>query len=259
MADGRIVTGDLLAGTSRVLLASATGRSLRGLFWDHRTDLVWAAGSAGSAGHVYAVHGRTGAIVKDVVVPGAAFLNDLVVTRRAVWVTDSRVDRLTRIALDRGGRPTGAGPTFLALGGAWPRYNGTDINANGIRQLPDGSLVLNSSKAGGLWQVQRATGVARSIPVTGGRLTSGDGLEIRGDVLYDVRGTGGNEVAVLRLHRRRGGWEARFKDDLTDSTLDVPSTATLAGGWLWAVNARFGVASPDKAKYWITRLPARHR
>jgi hypothetical protein len=35
----------------------------------------------------------------------------------------------------------------------------------------------------------------------------------------------------------------------------VPSTATAAGGSLWAVNARFGVASPGTASYWITRLP----
>lgn len=258
VSDGRIVTGDLIAGTSSVLLAGASGRSLRGLQWDGRTGLVWAAGALGSAGHVYAVHGRTGAIVADIVVPGATFLNDLVVTPRAVWVTDSFVDRLARIPLDGRGRPTGAAPTFLALSGAWPRFNGKDFNANGIRQLPDGSLVLNNSKAGGLWQVPRATGVARPIPVTGGQLTSGDGLEISGNILYDVRGTGGNEVALLRLHRHRSGWVARLADDLTDSTLDVPSTASLAGGWLWAVNARFGVASPGTATYWITRLPARH-
>jgi hypothetical protein len=259
LADGRIVTGDLRAGTSTLLLRGATGRQLRGLKRDPRTNLVWAAGNVGTVGHVWAVHGRTGKVVADVVVPGAVFLNDLVVTERAVWVTDSRRDRLTRIPLRRGGDPGDAAPAFLALGGAWPRYNGTDINANGIRQLPDGSLILNNSKAGGLWQVPRATGAARRIPVSGGpQLTAGDGLEIDGNVLYNVRGTGGNQVSVLRLHRSDGGWAARWKDQLTDSDLDVPSTATLAGGWLWAVNARFGVASPETARYWITRLPAVH-
>lgn len=259
VADGRIVTGDLLAGTSSVLLAGAMGRSLRGLKWDPRTGLVWAVGGLGATGKVYAVDGRTGAVVANITVPGAKFLNDLVVTRRSVWVTDSFVDRLTRISLDHGGAPSGTAPTFVALRGAWPAGNGKDYWANGIRQLPDGSLVLNNSKVGGLWQVQRSTGVARSIPVTGGRLTSGDGLEIRDGVLYDVSGTGGNEVAVLRLHRHRGGWRARLEDDLTAPTLDVPSTATLAGGWLWAVNARFDtVPDPKTAKYWITRLPARH-
>ena len=259
LADGRIITGDLLAATSSVLLAGATGRSLRGLKWDPRTGLVWAVGSLGSTGKVYAVHGRTGAVVADVTVSGAKFLNDLVVTSRAVWVTDSYVDRLTRIDLHHGGTPGGVAPAYVPLRGAWPAGNGKDIAANGIRQLPDGSLVLNNTTAGGLWQVDRATGIARPIRVTGGpAITSGDGLEIRGDLLYNVRPTGGNDVAVLRLHRGHGRWEARWRDDLTDPTLDTPSTATLAGGWLWAVNPRFGtVPDPKTAKYWITRLPAR--
>ena len=37
----------------------------------------------------------------------------------------------------------------------------------------------------------------------------------------------------------------------------MPSTATFAAGSLWAVNARFGIASPDTAPFWVTRLPAR--
>jgi hypothetical protein len=64
-------------------------------------------------------------------------------------------------------------------------------------------------------------------------------------------------VSVVRLARVRGGsWKGTWVTALTDRTLDVPSTATLAGGWLWAVNARFGVASPDTATYSITRLDA---
>ena len=64
-------------------------------------------------------------------------------------------------------------------------------------------------------------------------------------------------MAVLRLSRTRSGWTATWVTALTDPSLDVPSTATLAGPWLWAVNARFGVPSPGTASYWITRLPAR--
>ncbi|HET7397084.1 MAG TPA: hypothetical protein VFJ94_01080 [Intrasporangium sp.] len=105
-----------------------------------------------------------------------------------------------------------------------------------------------------------ATGRTTAIPVSGGPgITSGDGLELDGRVLYNVRGTGTDAVSVLLLRRTDDGWAARWAGQLTDDTLDVPSTATLAGRWLWAVNARFGVASPDTASYWITRLPARHR
>jgi len=260
LADGRIVAGDLLTGTSSTLLAGSAGRALRGLFWDERTNLVWAAGNVGSVGHVWAVDGTTGAVVQDTVVPGAAFLNDLVVTTDTVWVTDSRIvpDRLTALALTAGGAPTGAAPTFLPLGGDWPAGDGTAVNANGIRALADGSLILNNSRVGGLWQVDPTTGAASAIPVSGGPgITAGDGLELDGSTLYNVRGSGQNEVSVLELVPVGSTWAARWRGARTDETLDVPSTATLAGGWLWAVNARFGVASPGTASYWITRLPAR--
>jgi hypothetical protein len=255
MADGRIVTGDLRRATSRVLLPAAAGRAIRGMQLDRRTRLLWATGNVGTVGHVWAVSTRTGRVVRDVTVPGAQFLNDLVVSRRAVWVTDSRVDRLTRIALTRCGAPTSAAPTFLALTGAWPTTG--DTRANGVRQLSRGHLVLDHSTAGGLWDVSTRTGVARAIPVRGTTLVGGDGVERRGSTLWVVRGTDDASVAQLRLQHRRGGWTARFQSRLTDPTLDVPSTATFAGGYLWAVNARFGVASPETASYWITRLRPR--
>jgi hypothetical protein len=258
LADGRIVTGNLLTGSVRTLLPGVTGRQLRGLYWDPRSNLVWAAGNVGTEAHVWAVNARSGTVVRDIEVPGAVFLNDLVVTRKAVYVTDSRVDRLTVIALGRAGRPGAAGPSFVPLSGEWPSYDGRTVNANGIRELPDGSLVLNNSDVGGLWHVDPATGVATEIPVSGGPgIVSGDGLERRGSLLYNVRGSGPKEVAVVRLSRSGSGWRATWVTALTDETLDVPSTATVAGAWLWAVNARFGVTAPETASYWITRLPTR--
>jgi hypothetical protein len=259
MADGRIVTGDLRRRTSRVLLAGETGRRIRGMQRDRRSGLLWATGNVGEVSHVWAVSTRTGAVVRDYTVSDAEFLNDLVITRRAVWVTDSRVDRLTRIALTRWGAPTSAAPTFLALTGEWPA-GGEATRANGIRRLSRNHLVLDHSTAGGLWDVDTRSGAVRRIPVTGVTLTGGDGLERRGRTLWVVRGTTDrNSVTQLRLQRRQGAWTARFRAQLTDRTLDVPSTATYAGGRLWEVNARFGVASPETADYWITPLRPRRR
>lgn len=260
VASGAIVTGDLLGGPVTTLLPAATGRSLRGLYWDGRTGLVWTVGNLGSDSHLWAVDDTTGAVVSDTKIPGAIFLNDLVVTSDAVYVTDSRVDRLAVIPLGPGGTPPPPGtvPTFVELSGDWPAYDGTNLNANGIRQLPDGSLVLNNSHVGGLWNVDPVTGDTTEIPVKGGPgIISGDGLEIDGDVLYNVRGSGPNQVAVVLLSPAGSGWTAKWVGARKDTTLDVPSTATVAGGWLWAINARFGVANPDSANYWITRLPAR--
>jgi len=84
LADGRILTGDLLRGEPSTLLPGAAGRQVRGLYYDHRSRLVWAVGNLGDVAHIWAVRSRTGDVVEDVVVPGARFLNDLVVTKRSV-------------------------------------------------------------------------------------------------------------------------------------------------------------------------------
>jgi streptogramin lyase len=255
LADGRIWTGDLSRGTGRQLLAGVTGRALRGMQYDARTGLLWATGQDGSTGIVLAVDARTGTVKHQFTVPGAVFLNDLVVTRKAVWVTDSRVDRLTRLPLDRKGRPTGS-QGYLPLGGVWPTPEG--IRANGIRDLPDGSLILDNSTAGGLWRVDPKTAEVSSIPVTGGPgIVAGDGLERDGKTLYVVRGSGQQEVSVLELRRERGTWTAIWVKALTSPALDVPSTATLVKRTLWAVNARFGVTDPATASFSIVPLPTR--
>ncbi|MFC7619236.1 superoxide dismutase [Microlunatus sp. GCM10028923] len=258
LADGAVVAGDLRTGRLQPLWPGEPGRAIRGMSFDHRTGLLWIAGQIGTDGWVWAIHAWTGAVVKAVPVPGAAFLNDLVITRSAVWVTDSRLapDRLTKIELRRNGKPADAAPIFLPLGGAWPAGNGTAVNGNGIRELPDGNLLLNNSAVGGLWQVDPRTGDTRAVPVHGGPgITAGDGLLIEGRTIYVVRGSGPAEVSVLTLDRDHGAWAARWRGARTAASLDVPSTATLAGGALWAVNARFGVPDPGTAEYWITRLP----
>lgn len=259
LGDGRIWAGDLRTGEGRVLLPGQAGRSLRGMQVDPRTRLLWVAGNEGATGIVLAVDTRTGEVVRRVVVPDAAFLNDLVVTRRAVWVTDSRVDRLTRVPLARGGLPTGGDLRFLPLRGDWATPEG--IRANGIRQLPDGRLVVVNSAAATLYAVSPWTGVAEAMPVSGGPgLTGGDGLVLRGKRLYVVRGSGQNDISVLRLHRTREGWTATWRGELTDPALSVPSTATLARGRLWAVNARFGVVpDPAAASYTVVGLDPRPR
>ncbi|MFV0457922.1 MAG: hypothetical protein ACK5MT_04005 [Actinomycetales bacterium] len=260
LADGRIVVADPQVASTSTLLPGEPGRQLRGLFHDARTGLVWAAGNLGSQGYVWAVDGSTGAVVAAIQVPGALFLNDLVVTRDAVWVTDSRVDRLTVIHLDSGGRPTDDAPDFVQLTGQWPAGDGNAINANGIRALPDGTAVLNNSRVGGLWNLDPRTGRVQAIAVIGGPgISGGDGLDLRGATLFNVRGSGAGEISVLRIRRGAHGWRAHWCGSLTDPRLDVPSTAVVTGNTLWAVNARFGTPDPATADYWVTPLQVRAR
>jgi hypothetical protein len=90
--------------------------------------------------------------------------------------------------------------------------------------------------------------------VGGPGITGGDGLERSGRTLYVVRGSGRQEVSVLKLRHDRNGWTAYWTGRLTSPALDVPSTATLVGRTLWAVNARFGVADPATADFAVIPL-----
>lgn len=256
VADGRIWKGSLRTGAGAVLVPAVVGRSLRGLYFDGRTRLVWAVGAQGDTGLVLAIDARTGQVRRQYAVPGAVFLNDLVISRGVVWVTDSQVDRLVGLPLTASGAPADAPARIVPLTGDWPSPTG--LKANGIRALPDGDLILNNSTAGGLYAVSPATGVATSIPVRGAfPVVSGDGLLVQGTRVYNVRGSGGAGVQVLDLVRKAGRWYATGRGEITDPSLDVPSTATLNGSHLYAVNARFGVADPTSAAYYVTELARR--
>ena len=124
----------------------------------------------------------------------AALAFIVVVTREAVYVTDSGRDALVVLPLGRDGRPTG-GVEQLPLTGDYVQPTG--FGANGIRALPGGDLVVVSG--GVLYAVDASTGVADVIEVSGRQLSGGDGLELRGRTLYVVNGYGGDEVVVLRL------------------------------------------------------------
>ncbi len=257
MVDGRIWTGSLKTGAGHLLTPGITGRALRGMEWDPRSGLLWATGQDGSTGIVLAVDSSTGAVKYRMEIPGAVFLNDLTVEPNAVWVTDSRVDRLTRIALrDATGARTGQ-INYFPLTGSWP-VTGSGNGANGIETLWDGSLLLNNSTAGGLYRVNVHTGVAATLPIRRGPgITGGDGLERKGHTLFVVRGNKNaqNSVEQLKLHHTaKKGWRATWRKSLTSPQLDVPSTATYVNHTLWAVNARFGVANPETASFQIVPL-----
>lgn len=255
MNGGSILAGSLVTGATRTLTPGVTGRALRGMVYDPRTRLLWTAGTQGTGGVVLAVDARSGAVRATYLVPDAGFLNDVTLAEGALWVTDSLVNRLTRIPLTPGGQPAGS-PTFLPLTGAWPVVQG--FGANGIRTLLDGTLLLNNSTAGGLWRVDPATGETSAVPIKGGALTSGDGLELAGNTAYVVRGNNDASVTTLQLgYGRAGAVTAKFVGLIGSAGLDVPSTTSRDGKSLWTINARFGVATPNAAEYWITRLPTR--
>jgi len=192
----------------------------------------------------------TGRLLRTYEFPTAGFINDLVITRNAVYATDSNNAQLAVVPLGRFGRlPAPSAATLLPLGGEFVLASG--FNNNGI-VARNGWLIAVQSKTGILYRIDPKTGDARKI-VTTYVATNGDGLALRNGKLYVVRNQN-NLVAVLNLGSDL--LSATLVGEITSpGNLEVPTAATFALDKLWVVNARFGTPNPETADYWITRLP----
>lgn len=227
-ANGAIYAADVRTGRGRVLVPGAEGQSTVGITY-HR-GLIWAAG--GRSGVVRVHDARSGRLVRSWAVPGSVMLNDVVATDRAVYVTDSATPQLTVIPLGERGRLP-AEPTVLPVTGV--QYQAEGANLNGIVAYGR-TLVTVQSNTGKLFRLDPRTAAATEIPVDGGPLLNGDGLEQANGKLY-VNRNRDNLIAEVKLNRRLTA--AVVTGTFTDPQFDIPSTSTYVAGYLWAVNARF--------------------
>jgi hypothetical protein len=257
--DGTIRKGDLRTGAGAVLAAGAPGHAAAGIAYETGRNRIWVAGGGPQLvgiGDVRVYDASSGALLATYQPPGVGLLNDVAVTRDAVYVTDSGFPQLVVIPLTQDGAlPPPSAATILPVGGDWVQTPGVNpvpfINMNGI-VAEDGVLIVAQSSTGKLFRVDPATGAADELELGGVNLGYPDGLELLGHTLYVVRPFQ-NRVTVVSLGARLTG--GVVLGDLTDPTLDIPSTATVAAGRLWAVNLRFTTPVTPTTPYWITQLP----
>ena len=227
-------------------LEASAGEVIVGLDYERSANRRWAAG--GPTGEVRAYDAATGELLETYTF-GPGFLNDVVVTEDAVYVTNSNVQELEVIPLPADGSLPDPDDAFaLPLTGELEFQTG--FNANGIVAF-EGWLILVQSNTGLLFRVDPATGVADTIELGGASVSFGDGLELRGSTLFVVRNQL-EQVAVVKL--RDGAASGRLVDTLTNPALDIPTTTALVAGRLWTVNARFGTPVTPATPYALTRL-----
>ena len=266
LADGAIFRAKARTGEGKVLAEGATGRVAAGLDFDRRRDLLWVVG--GPTGEIRAQDARTGDVVATYEFPSATprFLNDVVVTRDAVYATDSSNQELAVIPLRHGhghgksqggghghghGLPPASAATTLPLTGDVVFQEG--FNLNGI-VASHHMLISVQSNTGLLFRIDPTTGESTTIDLHGTLLTGGDGLELDGRLLYVGRNQG--EVDAVKLDR--GLTTGDLVATITDPSFDVPTTVALARHSLWVINARFGITVTPDTTYSITRVDALH-
>lgn len=245
LADGTIYVGDVETGSVKVLVPGASGRSAVGV--EVRGPFLWVAGGATGRAWVFR---RDGQLVRTYVLEPGGFVNDVVVTHRAAYFTDSFSPTLYRVPIVDG-RPLGPGSVEARpLSGDITYQEG--FNANGIDVVRGtGSMVMVQSNTGMLFRV-RPSGRTRAIDLGRAKVSSGDGVVVRGHDVYVVQNFL-DKVAKVRLSADLGS--GRVVSRTTHPAFDVPTSADLFEGHLLLVNARFTTPAAPETRYWITSIP----
>ena len=238
---GAVLRLDARTGETETVVAGGPGRAAIGLKFDHRKRLFVAGGPTGKA---FVYDSRSGEELAQFQLsePGEpTFVNDVVLTRRAAYFTDSRRSAIYAVDTRLRGARTIELPDI-------PTEEGN--NLNGIAATRDGETLLAvQANAGRLWNIDPAAGTAVEVDLGGADLTNGDGLLLKGRTLYAVQNRL-NQIAVVRLDEELTTGSVVTTISSTD--FDVPTTIAFLRGELYAVNARFGTTDPEPAPYWVT-------
>ncbi len=244
--DGSVYRANARTGTGEILVPGrpqergAYGLKLKG-------GHLYVAGGPYGSGYVYDARTGADAGAHQFVAEDEGFVNDVIVTRKAAYFTDSRNQSL--YVYPRGKRARQ--PFVLPITGDFAYTPARDdIDANGIAATRNGkTLILVQSNTGKLFTADPKTGATRLIDAP--LVPNGDGILLRGKTLYVVQNRL-NTIAVLRLDRKLRS--ARLVTELTDADFDVPTTVAALGRKLYAINARFGAPMTPETTYNVVKV-----
>jgi hypothetical protein len=246
--DGDIYRVSLRTGEGKVL-SQGPGTPSLGLKIDERGRLFVSGGTGGNA---RVIDTRTGDVLKSYTLQtGNTFINDVVLTGRSAWYTDSRNPVLFKLPLGkRGGLPAEA--VRVPITGDFVQSQDTNVNANGIAETPDGrALIVVQSNTGLLFRVTY-DGVASKIDLGTESVPGGDGLWLRGGTLYVVQ----NRLNVITKIKLTGdGRKGTVVSRTGNPAFDVPTTIAEYGKRFYLPNARFTTPPTPDTTYNAVAVP----
>jgi sugar lactone lactonase YvrE len=249
--DGDIYQVDLKTGEGEVI-SQGPGTPATGLKSDRGKRLFVAGASSGTARVVSTSTGETLATYQ-LGTPGSTFVNDVVLTRKAAWFTDSQAAVLYKLPIGKAhALPAPEDVETLPLTGEWSQPAG--FGANGITRTPDHQAFLVAhSTLGQLFRVDAATGEAVGVDLGGASVSNGDGLLTKGNRVYVVRNQL-NRVDVFELVP--DGASGEFVRTISSQAFDVPTTVARFGSRLYLPNARFNTTPTPSTTYTAVQVPA---
>ncbi len=244
---GAIYKGNLRTGEGEILVPP-TGKPVSGLSYDSRTDYLYAA-----TGFLDLVNGvitdqgvivydaSSGDVIAEIGFGDNAALNDCLVTRRAVYCTDSFNPNLYKLVLGKGGRiPSNPVVEVIHM----PDFEMTGLfNANGLVGNFNGKqLVIVNIDSGVLYLVDTASGEAIPVKIKGDEqlFPDGDGLYLHGRTLYIMQNFS-NKIAVVKLSKnfKRGKFIKNLPGEGEINPLDIATSIIGYRNGIYAINTHF--------------------
>jgi streptogramin lyase len=246
---GQVLEIDTETGALEEAVPAREGHAAIGLKYDRRQDRLFVSG--GPTGKAFVYDAGSGAELAAFQLTAAGqptFVNDVVLTRKAAYYTDSLQPVIYAVERDL----SGVRPIVLT---GFPMAEGN--NLNGIEAAKKGRVLLAiQGNEGVLWRIDPATGSFAAVDLHGAELTNGDGLLLLRKRTLLVVQNRLNQIAVVKLDRGLGS--GRVVRTITHPDFDVPTTVARKRGSLYLPNARFTTPPTPQTEYWVTRVD-KHR
>jgi hypothetical protein len=249
---GDLVTGDIYRGDIRKdkatrFIDAPKGRVAVGMKADRHNDLLFVAG--GPTGQAYVYNTDNGKTVRTYqLTKKEAFINDVALTDKGAWFTNSRRAELYFIPVDDDG-DLGSVRTLALKGPA--ADTSKQFNLNGIAYSSDARrLVVAHSGNAALYTVSPRTGASTAIK--GVKVPNVDGVLVKGSTVWAVQNMS-NQISRLRVNFHES--TAKLREVIKSARFNIPTTAALFDDTLAAVNAKFGV--PNAKTFEVVTVDAR--
>jgi len=193
--DGSIYKVDLRSGQGKILVGvqDPDDCTKLGMRVDPRTNYLFVAGCLGGNAFVFDAETGDEKMSYQLAAPGSTIINDLTITKDAVYFTDFFYPFIYRLPLSKNGGIPDAADAAVAIPLIGDFEASNYATANGIVATPDGkTLIVGHSGLSKIFRVDPDTGYADEIiidpPLRGTAPWTGfiDGLVLRGRTLYII-------------------------------------------------------------------------
>lgn len=251
--------GELLVEAEPVFDIFAGDCYKLGMRVDPRSNYLFVAGCINGDAYVYDADSGEEIMHYQLDDSGFSVINDLAITRDAVYFTDFAQPALYRLPLSRNGRIPDSedAATTIPLSGDF--VPGGCCTANGIVATPDGkTLIVGHSGTAQIFKVDPETGHADEIivdPPLSGFL---DGIVMFQGTLFiltpDISGAYPpvDSIQVVTLDKEM--LTGTLVGTITNPDMDGVASGAMHGSSLYVNNARYFDWPAPPTEYWITKI-----